>query len=177
MYRSNFFLLTLLALAVLISAQETRTFTFDAANTFFLKELTAVVQKQNDKIVFEMIPEQVLQQDKFKGLDLKKGDEIIFINGKKVKELSDLRNVYDALEVGKEIKLGIKRDKEQFFAVLTKEEQPAEGGHMMIMTTTTDGPAEDGDGKVIMDGKKVNLDSLKKSNNVLVVPQKKKKGN
>ena len=174
MYRVKFFAFVLLTLIASTLAQEKHTFTFNADNSLLISELTAIVQEKEGKVVFEMIPEQVMQQEKFKDLDLKKGDEILFINGKKVKTLSDLRETYEVIEPGQEIKLGIKRDKEQFFATIIREEQASGGKQMMIMSG---GDSESTGGKVMMDGKEVNLDSLKKAGNVLVVPKKKKKGN
>ena len=172
MHRTKLFVLLLFILACSQFAQERKTFTFSADNSFLLKELTAVVQEQDGKIYFEMIPPQVLAQDKFKDLDLQKGDEILYINRTKVNSLDDLRTAYEAIETGKEIKLGIKRGEERFFASLMKEDKP-EGGKVMMMDTGG-GSFESKDGKVMMDGKMVDLDSLKKAENVHIVPQKKK---
>ena len=170
MLRTKITLFIFLTVALTAYSQKVQTFTFSTEDSFFLKELKAMIQEKDGKIVFEMLPEQVLKQDKFKNLDLKKGDEVLFINSKKVKSVKDLQEVYDALESGQEIKLGIQRGKERFFATLQKEDQPEGGKQMMIM-------GGGHGGKVIMDGKEVDLDSLKKSENIMIAPQKKKKDN
>lgn len=173
MYRTKKLVLLFFILTISLLSQERKTFTFSADNSFLLKELTAVVQEDEGKIYFEMIPPQVLAQEKFKDLDLQKGDEILYINKTKVNSLEDLHTAYESIETGQEIELGIKRGEERFFASLMKEDK-AEGGKVMMMDAGG-GSFESKDGKIMMDGKSINLDSLKKAGKLQMIPQKKKK--
>ena len=173
MYRTKTLVLLFFILTISLLSQERKTFTFSTDNSFLLKELTAIVQENDGRIFFEMIPPQVLAQEKFKDLDLQKGDEILYINRTKVNKLEDLRTAYEAIEIGAEIKLGIKRGEERFFATILKEDK-AEGGKVMMMDAGA-GSFESKDGKIMMNGKAVNIDSLKKAGKLQVVPQKKKK--
>ena len=154
----------LLILSLSLKAQETRTFTFSSENTFMLKEITTIIQevKQDDdtKILVELIPP--ISNEKYKNINLQKGDEILFMNGNRVKGVKDLHDTYNSLKTGDEIKLGVKRGKERFFVTLVKEEDTHEGKRTMIMGG--DGKQVDmKDGKAIINGKEVNIDSLKKA--------------
>jgi PDZ domain-containing secreted protein len=43
-------------------------------------------------------------------VDLKKGDKILMVNGKKIKTAKEVTTIYEALKTGEEFKMGISRD-------------------------------------------------------------------
>jgi len=77
-------------------------------------------------------------------LDLKEGDEVGMANGKRVKTIKELREIYEASKPGEEFKLGIKRDgRAQIVTFERKEMNSMPGGGRMVMRTAPEGDDQD----------------------------------
>ncbi len=84
---------------------------FSADDVVFLNELGAIVMPRDKAFVIDMVNPAGQRAKEYQAVDLKKDDEIIMINGKKVTALADLKSAYEAVAVGQDVKLGIRRDK------------------------------------------------------------------
>ncbi|MDP2038694.1 MAG: PDZ domain-containing protein [Ignavibacteria bacterium] len=162
----------LLVFAAIITAQEKRMQIFNAGEAQMLPEIKGIVLVENGKIVIGPIPDKDQRDGEYKNLDLAQGDEILFVNGKKIKSIEDFKKYFGEIKTGSNVKFAVQRDKDRFIVEFKKAEE-AKGGQK-IMRFTTDG--KDGgkgnvkteNGKVIIGGKKMDLDSLKKSGKVII---------
>jgi len=87
---------------------------------FFLNELSAITADKEGTIVVEYAMPGDQRPEGYRDLDLKQGDEILMVNAKRVKKVKDLENIYNELEVGETVKLGIRRGEEMFILSYNK---------------------------------------------------------
>lgn len=163
--KKTFLLIALLISCIsnLTTAQEFKMINSDEAQ--MIDEIQGFAIKENNKVLVGFIPPSEQRAKEYQKLDLQKDDEILFVNGKKVKSMSDFKTYYGELKPGDEVKFGIKRNNQPMIITFKKGEV-SKG--MKIMTITSDGKSGDGKakiegGKMIINGKKIDLDSLKKS--------------
>lgn len=162
--------LLLLVVSTLIMAQEKRMQIFNAGEAQMLPEIKGIVLVENGKVVIGPIPDKEQRDSEYKSLDLSQGDEILFVNGKKIKSIDNFKKYYSEIKTGDYVKLAVQRDKDRFIVEFKKAEE-AKGGQK-IMKFSTDGKGGGNvkieNGKVIIGGKKMDLDSLKKSGKVII---------
>ena len=65
--------------------------------------------------------------------NIKKDDEILMINGKRVKSLDKLKEIYEKISVDGQVKLGLERDGKMFLASFKKEKIETEGKKHAVM--------------------------------------------
>ena len=82
---------------------------FGADDPFDLQEVGAYIVRDKDKFKVQFVAPENRRLNGYQNVDLKKDDIIMTVNGKAVKKLSDLRETYDKLKIGKDFKLEIKR--------------------------------------------------------------------
>jgi hypothetical protein len=75
-----------------------------------LDEVGAIVLLKDDKIKVEFVMPTDKRAKAYMNVDIKNADEILMVNGQKVKTPEDIEVIYKALNVGEEFKLGIRRD-------------------------------------------------------------------
>lgn len=129
-------LLTLFAHAWQEPKRITKTISMDDA--MIIREVGAVVAKQNEKLIIDVVLGNTGQQS----ADIEKGDEILMANGKKVSSLKDLRTLYDKATVGTEFKIGLKRGERLQIAAFIKksdDELNASGGGMVMKLERNNG--------------------------------------
>lgn len=112
------------------------------SNEVLIFEAKAMVAYENKKLVISSIFSKTVAEGE-KKIDLEKGDEILFYNGKRLKDLAELRKLYEATKTGSEIKLGVARKDNKFFVTLIRKEMKTMVGGSFKMG---------GDGKVIKMG-------------------------
>lgn len=88
--------------------------------TAFLYEMAAIVEEDGGKLLIKMMPEKSMMSDESKKIDLAIDDEILFVNGKKVKNVDDFKKVYDAVKIGEGFELGAARSDKKFIVSLKK---------------------------------------------------------
>ena len=153
----------------LVNAQQMKIFNADDAQ--FLPEIKGMVVFEDGKVVVDYAPEADQREKEYKDVDLQSGDEIQFVNGKRIKSLSDFKKNYGEIKVGDEVKLGFIRDNQRFIVSFKKAEETKSPQKIMKFSTTGEsgGKVKVENGKVIIGGKKLDLDSLKKSGaNVII---------
>jgi PDZ domain-containing secreted protein len=143
---------------------------FNAGEAQMLPEIKGIVLVENGKVVIGPIPAKDQRDAEYKNLDLSQGDEILFVNGKKIKSIDDFKKYYGEIKTGENVKLAVQRDKDRFIVEFKKADE-VKGGQK-IMKFSTDGKGGGNvkieNGKVIIGGKKMDLDSLKKSGKVII---------
>lgn len=150
---------------------------FNSKEAQMLPEIKGIVVVENGKLVIGPIPSADQREKEYKNVDLQSGDEIQFVNGKRVRTIDDFKKNYFVIKVDDELKLGVKRGDQRFIVAFKKSKEVK--GNQKIMTFTSDGKSGDRKikvegGKVIVDGKKINIDSLKKSGANIIIKKDKK---
>lgn len=111
---------------------------------FVFNEFGAIIAEHDGSLQVEMIlmePDQ--REAAYKKVDLKQGDEVFMINGKRAKSISDIQEIYDALKAGDNITLAVRRDKARMMVSFPKADPDAPGGHRMMIRTATVGDGAD----------------------------------
>ena len=90
-------------------------------------------QKPGEKYLkIGMMPTKGNLPKEFESIDLQEGDRILMLNGKRVKSIGDLRDVYEALAVADSVQFGIKRDDQMRIVSYLKPKDEMEGGGHMV---------------------------------------------
>jgi PDZ domain-containing secreted protein len=80
-------------------------------DAFDLQEVGAFIIKEKDKIKVQFVAPENKRINCYQKVDLRKDDIILKVNGHDAKNLSELKETYENLKVGKELKLEVKRGK------------------------------------------------------------------
>ena len=102
----------------------------DANSALILQELKAVLAEQDKEVVVRM---RLGQNDNSSGDKLLAGDVILMANGKRIKKIATIREIYNNLKDNEEIKIGVRRGNERFIVRARKGDMP-EGGGVRTMT-------------------------------------------
>ena len=127
----------------------------------FIQEIMGLVEFKNEKLKISSI------RSKSENINLKVSDEILYVNGNRVKTLESFKEHYENIKIGNQVKLGVQRAENMLIASFTKKD-PSKSKHKIMRIEgngegKTPQKVEMKNGKVIMDGKEVSIDSLKKS--------------
>lgn len=106
---------------------------------FQLPELGAIVAGDGEKVSFLVVMEGERRPEGYKAVDAKSNDEILMMNGKRIKKTEDFKNAYEALAVGDVVKLGVRRDGKMFILDFPKID-PANAPKMHFQIATSNGP-------------------------------------
>ena len=107
--------------------------------TALLYELAAIVEEEGGKLLIKMMPEKSMMNDEAKKVDLAIDDEILFVNGKKVKNVDEFNKAYEAIKIGDSFELGAARDDKKFIVSLKKVDPST----LNIRLKKSDGKNED----------------------------------
>jgi S1-C subfamily serine protease len=77
--------------------------------TFKLPEVEAFIIKDKANIKVQFLAPEKFRRAEYKNVDLKKDDIIIAANGKAVSKAGDLKEIYEKLKPGTDLKLEVKR--------------------------------------------------------------------
>ena len=116
----------------------------DEGEIFMLQEMGGIIQVTDKGATVQMIMPAEQRSEKYQDVDLKIGDIIKMVNGKKIDSAESLQKLYDDLKVGDEIKAAIMRDKVVHIISFPKGEKDP---NMMMQTVTIDGNAS-GEGEM-----------------------------
>lgn len=125
----------------------------------FVPEIKSIVEYADNKLTISTITNSSNNSE----IDIKNNDEILYINGKRVKSLETFSKQYEGTEIGKEVKLGIKRKEQMLISSFVKQD-PSKFKHK-IMRVEGD-PSENSSGdqeikkdQVIMKREQQKIDS------------------
>lgn len=130
-----------------LSAQMvTRSFqTAGEGEIFQLPELAAIVVADSGKVRFLAVMSGEHRPAAYADIDAEEQDEILMMNGQRIKTAESLKTLYDALEVGAEIKLGLRRAGQMFLISFPKMD-PKDAPRQVVRTVIGD---ETGDTETI----------------------------
>jgi len=87
---------------------------------FFLNELSVIISEKDGTIIVEHAMPTDQRPENYRDIDFKQGDEILMVNADRVKLVKDLEKIYNELEVGETMKLGVRRREEMFIVSFNK---------------------------------------------------------
>ncbi len=128
---------------------KTMTFESEDGDIFMLPEVGGIIVESDDGPKLEMVLPKDQRPDDYKALDIQVGDIIKMFNGKSMKKVSSIQEVYEVMEIGDEVKFGIKRDKSVMMVKFAKMDPKDAPGKMMIRTVG--GPGGGGIGNIVAD--------------------------
>jgi len=82
----------------------------DASEMFNLSEVGAIIIGTNDTIKVDMAMPGSSRPPEYKDVDIQTGDVIKMVNGKSLTSVAALKDIYEGLEIGEEVKMGIMRE-------------------------------------------------------------------
>ncbi|MCH8021065.1 PDZ domain-containing protein [candidate division KSB1 bacterium] len=103
---------------------------------FHLKEVQTILTSKDDTIKVMMVLPERLRPQGYGDIVLKENDEILMVNAQRVKTVQEFEELYNALEIGGTLKMGIRRKGElmiESFKKIDPEDMP-EGANIMIQT-------------------------------------------
>ena len=112
--------LVLILLAAKTNAQEMR---LSRDEALIIGELRTVVTDVKEKLKVQYIMDKRQRDEKYREIEIKSGDEIIYFNGEKIEKITELRKRYEEIKKGEEIKLGIRRGEEKLILSFEKGEK------------------------------------------------------
>lgn len=143
-YRAGFIALclALMALTATVSAQS-HSFQVNEGEMFMIPEVGAMVMSDEGILTVDFMPPTDNIPKAYRDVDIEIGDIIMMVNGKKMKSADDLEKLYEALAVGDQIKMGIKRGKGMLIASFNKaDEKDLPKRKVMTMSIGGDGSGE-----------------------------------
>lgn len=114
-------LITLL-IPVIMFGQIKRIIT-NAGDVFEIPEIGGLALQERDQLRVDNVISAENRGKAYKNIDIKNGDIILMMNGKKLETARNASDIYENLKPGDEVKLGIKRG-EQMFIVSFKKADP-----------------------------------------------------
>jgi len=108
------------------------------AETFVLEELGAVMVQQGDDVKIVIVLPVDQRKAAWRDVDLQPEDFVLMANGKRIRTVEDIAELYKALNPGDELKLGIRRGQEMRLIGLTKAD-PAHLPRVQRMMVTSSG--------------------------------------
>jgi len=102
-------------------------------DVFMLSELGAViVDSENGPTILMVIPREK-RTEAYRDVDLREGDTILMVNGKKITGARRLKEIYEGLKIGDELKLGIRRGKEMLIESVVKADPDKLPAQVMML--------------------------------------------
>jgi len=130
--------LTIFALPI-SQAQQMKTLKLDSGSEILmLEEIGGILLDSENGIKVEMAMPPNQRPKKFKDVDIQIGDIIKMLNGKRVKNVAELKVMYEASKPGDEFKFGIKRDKKMLLTTMQRAHQDELPKMKMMMVGAED---------------------------------------
>jgi len=126
-------------MASLLQAQKIQTFTSDKPSAF-INEIGGIAVKDNGRIVFNRVMPKESRAKEYQFVGIQEGDEILFLNGKRINSIDELKQFYTAIKKGDNVKLGIARKEKKFFVEFKKGDAPLKeftGGSFILKRKTS----------------------------------------
>ncbi len=82
----------------------------EEGQVFFIPEIGALLIQEGEIFKLEGVMPPETRIEEYRQIDLADGDRIIMINGKKLKSVEQVKDIYEELATGDEIAFGIMRD-------------------------------------------------------------------
>jgi|ERR1041385_2989911 S1-C subfamily serine protease len=109
---------------------------------FDIPEVASIITESKGNIVVENVLDVKMRPKEYESVDIKQGDVILMVNGKRVKTIAELKDTYASAEVGSAIKLGIQRNDEMMIASFAKADPEKLPKRRIVMRNGGDGGNE-----------------------------------
>jgi len=109
-----------------------------------LNELGAIIMLKDDSVVVEFVMPEENRPKAYKEIDIRKNDKILMVNGKKIKLPADIDEIYTELDIGDDVKLGVRRDGDLMIITYKKADPETMPKRKMMKLSVED----DGEGLV-----------------------------
>ncbi len=114
---------------------------------FMMQETGALIVQNKDTLKVDLLPPPEAMAKGYAKVDLKVGDLILLVNGKKVTTATQLEEMFKAIKPGEEVSLGIKREGGLRLVKFTRADESKLPQRQMMMMKQGDG-AGDGEDQV-----------------------------
>lgn len=108
------------------------------AGIHMISELGAILTENDEVISVMLVMPEDSRPEGYKKIDIKKADEILIINKKRVKSLKSFEEIYNSMDIDELVKMGVRRDGELMIVEFKKidPERLPKGRKMMIRTAS-----------------------------------------
>ncbi len=120
---------------------------------FIISELGMVLSGENNIVkIANLLPEET-RPEAYREIELQEADTILMVNKKRVKSAYDVNKLYDSLDPGSDVKMGIQRDGQMLMIAFKKMDLEAQDGKrvMIIQDKMPDDDMSD-DEQVVLKG-------------------------
>ena len=145
----------LVSLAAAAGAQQMKIIRAGEGGGFLIPELMAFIGLEDKQLtISERLPVDRLPKE-YQSIDIKKGDIILMVDGKKLSTPGELEKLYDKLAVGQEMKFGLKRGNDMLIASFKKADPSALPKMKRVITMDSEGEGGPDDKQV---RREINID-------------------
>lgn len=115
--------------------------TFEKGAVHILNELGAIIELEDSSLAVQMVTPAQDRPAEYQNVDLRAKDQILMLNGKKIVTIQDLDEGYQKIDVGKDVKLAIKRGKDMMIVSFPKADPDKQtNSRTLILRTQSDMP-------------------------------------
>lgn len=151
--RSSSLIAALAAIFLTLPAAGQQTMRLDADNRLMLREIGVVAALQDGELrVISRLPGDHRSHRCVASADasLRGGDALLMMNGERLSDLEAARATYDAVAVGDEVKLAVRRDERRFLVSFLKRDPAELEQGRVVLHRMTIGGGENGDIRPIL---------------------------
>lgn len=143
--------LALLASAVLVlplaaAAQQFVQRRLDPATSVLLSELGAIAEERDGAVTLTTVFPATSRADAYRNLDVQEGDVLLMAAGETLRNIGHLREMYEGVAVGGEVKLAVRRAEDRFLLSFAKADPETlttgGGGHRRMVMVRGGGDVE-----------------------------------
>lgn len=138
--------LSLMLLADFASAQIVREIEGPAGEIFDIPELSAMITGGEKDLKIDFVAPKEMRLKGYEDVDVKEGDIVLLLNGKRVKTIAALKEAYETSTIGDTVKVGIRRGSEMFFASFKKADQKTLPMRKIVIDDGPEGAPPHGEG-------------------------------
>ena len=113
-------------------------------DAFMIKEIGATLIEADGKLEVAFVLPGESRLEAYKSVDIEQKDVILMVNGKKVVSAADIREVFEGIKPGDEIKIGLKRGKNMMIVSFERAD-PESLPKLRTMTFETSEESAEGD--------------------------------
>jgi len=113
-------------------------------DAFMIKEIGATLIEADGKLEVAFVLPGESRLEAYKSVDIEQKDVILMVNGKKVVSAANIREVFDGIKPGDEIKIGLKRGKNMMIVSFERAD-PESLPKLRTMTFETSEESAEGD--------------------------------
>ncbi len=139
-------LLTLLTLLIATGSSNAQTVISRSVNpdqSVFMPEIGAIASgEEGEAISFTTVMPVQVRPEPNRNVDVREGDTVMMMNGVRVRSIATLRELYEGLGAGSEVKLALGRGDERLLVKFAKDDPEAGGRRVQMHVVNVDGHGE-----------------------------------